>query len=513
VPSDADAQSAASDARGVDHARRTTGASVVRGGAWEITGQVLPQVYIFVVSALVARTLGAAAYGRVALITGVQAAVWTIALWGFPHALTRYVSQLLGQGRDSELRGLLRWAYRVMVPMASLATAFMLGAVALGAQPTSAWALAAVSTTAGVLQAVPSAFLIGAQRWAQARAMGVAAGGASMIIKAVALSTGHGIVALFAIDVVIAIANLAGTAVLAARNQRAQPYREVEAPLKRDVFRFAAIIGISAAANLVVYQRTEIFVLAHYTTDTEIARYAIPYALVSALLLVPAAASTVLSPAIATLWGAGAVDRIRSGFGRALRLMVLLTIGLAAISAAVAPALVRVVYGIGHEQWVIWVLLLSVPFVPLGTMSTSLLRAMGLLRWLTVSGILAAVLNIVLSFVLIPPFGAVGAAAANTSAQAAAAVPLLVYAIWRLGEVPLPVQQTVRGLLAGGGAAVLSYVVTRPLPPAAGLGAGLVTFGLAAVALSVALGVPDRDDRTWLAATLSEAARFRRSRA
>jgi hypothetical protein len=40
-------------------AARTTGASVVRGGIWNLVARVLPQVYVLIISVAAARFLGA----------------------------------------------------------------------------------------------------------------------------------------------------------------------------------------------------------------------------------------------------------------------------------------------------------------------------------------------------------------------------------------------------------------------------------------------------------------------
>jgi O-antigen/teichoic acid export membrane protein len=514
VSDEARSQSAAATASSsvsADAAGATTGASVARGGVWEVTAMALPQVYVFVVSAFIARTLGPDIFGRVVLISGVQSAVTSFALWGFPYALIRWTGSLLGAGRASELRSLMSWSYRVVLVASGVGFAFMLGAALTGAHPTSAWVLAAITAAAATLHAVPSAFLVGAQQFGRARIMGIVTGSVSMLAKIVALTLGGGILALFAIDLVIVLANLAGTAALAARFQRPFGRDEVASGVRREILRFSGVIGITTAASLVVYQRTEIFLLAHYRSDRDIALYSVPFAMVTVLMLIPTAASSVLSPAVATLWGAGEVRRIRSGFARGLRIMVLLTLILAGLAAAVGPAFIQLVYGPQFDNVtpVLLLLLVAVPIVPLGAMSTSILRGIGLLRWLTVSGVLAAVLNIVLAFALVPPFGPLGAAGANSLAQVGAALPLVFYAVRRLGGVPLPASELLRGGIVAVAAAAVAYFVARPLPAAAGVGAGVLSFSGAALAMGAALRVVSPDDRVWLGATFTQALRLR----
>jgi O-antigen/teichoic acid export membrane protein len=485
----------------------TTGASVARGGVWEIAGNLLPQVYVFVVSAVVARHLGASVFGRVVLIAGVQSAVTVITPWGIPLSLIRHVGQLVGAGRAAQLQALLAWSYRIAVLAAVVGFSFMLGAALTGARPTSAWVLAGLSAAAAILQSVPSAFLIGSQRWSKARITGIVSGGCSMVAKIVALALGGGIVTLFAIDLVIMVANLAGTALLAALHQRSLGREPVAPPLKRDILRFAGVVGFSGAANLVLYQRTEIFVLAHYRTDADLALYSVPFAFVTALLLLPAATSSALSPAVATLWGAGDIQRIRSGYARGLRLMLILALTLGGLAAAVGPALIRLVYGPAFDnvRLVLFLLVLSVPIIPLGTMSASVLRAMGVLRWMTIVGAAAAVANVGLAFLLIPPFGPAGAAGANSIAQIGATLPLVVYAVRRLGGVPLPVSEALRGGVTVVAAVTVANLVASTLPTGVALVVAFAVFVVVAVVVGLPLRVLKREDRAWVRETAAQA--------
>lgn len=488
-----------------DYASSTTGASVARGSLWEIAGQVLPQIYVFIVSAATARYLGASVFGLIALISGVQLAVTSIVTWGIPYALIRTSGELYGSGRSSQLRSLMRWAYRVVAAASAIAFVATAGAVVAGAHPRSVWVLAGLTAAAAVLHSVPSSFLIGAQRFRQARIMGILTGTVSAGAKVVALATGHGIVAIFAIELAVVLANLIGTGVLAHHYQRDLGHDDVQPGLKRDVFRFAAIVGVSTVVGLVVYQRTEIFVLAHYRTDTDIARYSVPYSMVTTLLLLPSAASTVLSPAVATLWGARDLDRIRSGVSRSLRLVLLMTITLAGILSAVGPSFIRVVFGpsFSDVRTILIVLALGLPVVPVGTISSSVLRALGTLRWLTIWGVTGAIANVVLAFALIKPFGAVGAAAANSSAQMAVALPLLVIVRRRVGSVDMGLLVLLRTMLLVGLGTAAAIVTVAYLPLAARVPVGALVFGVIVFGGARPFRIMSRDDAGWITELLA----------
>src|SRR5258705_536252 len=86
------------------------------------------------------------------------------------------------------------------------------------------------------------------------------------------------------------------------------------AVLGRGALRFAAYSFGGTILYLIIWRRSEFFFLVHYSTDRQIAYYSIGFAVATGLVRLPAAMGEVLAPAVATLYGAGAHDRIRTGF-------------------------------------------------------------------------------------------------------------------------------------------------------------------------------------------------------
>ena len=143
----------------------------------------------------------------------------------------------------------------------------------------------------------------------------------------------------------------------------------------------------------------------------------------------PGTVGTVLTPAVATLFGAGAFDRIRSGFARALRLAIMATLPLLALTEialgpealTVAGARIR-----GGARPLIVMACASI-VVPMSILSVAVLIGLGRLRGQLVIDFAAAAVNIALAFALIPDHGALGAAIANSGAQLVSGVAALVY--------------------------------------------------------------------------------------
>jgi O-antigen/teichoic acid export membrane protein len=478
----------------------TTAASVARGGIWEIASSVIPQMYVVVSSIFVARYLGPAGVGRIALIAFVVFTTGTFLSLGMPLALLRYIAELVGARKLAEARGLYQWAWRVEGIAAAVAFAILVVIAALGATPRAAWALGGLMAAGIVMNSVQSSFLRGLLRWREARIAGLVSGLVSVFAKVAILVAGGGITALFVVDAVITLANVVATQIFTRGVARQMPPPAVKGLPIRPVLRFAGISSVTIFVQLIVYQRTEVFFLAHYATDAEIAIYTIPLSVVTALMLLPRAIGSALAPAIATLWGAGEIERIRSGFSRAIRISLVITIVLTAFAVTLMPRAIHLVYGpgFGRAGPIVVILVAMLPFVPLGLLSSSLLQGVGRQIVLMVMNVIAAVVDIGLDFALIPRYGAVGAAIANAAAQLLSSIPVALHAARVLGGITLHVGAMARAVLATAVAASCTAIVVHAVAGVAGLALGLVAFALACLLAGLVLRPIAAEDATWI---------------
>ena len=252
--------------------------------------------------------------------------------------------------------------------------------------------------------------------------------------------------------------------------------------MRRATLRFVGWTTANALVTLVVWRRSEFVFLAHYSTDVEIALYSIAFATVAAIAAVPERLSEVLVSAFATLRGADATERIRTGFSRSLRLLVMATLPLTAGVAAVGPELLRLVYGDEYREAgdVLLAVVAVIPFLAVSSISVSFLSGLGDARTPLVAGLFAAVVNIALAFVLVPRYDALGAGLANAGAQVAATAALYAAARRVSGPVDWRPGSLVRVALAAAGCALASVGVLSVLG-----GPGGLVLAVAAGAISV----------------------------
>jgi O-antigen/teichoic acid export membrane protein len=490
---------------GLQAAADTTGRSVLGGTAWSIAGKILPQLYTLVLSIVAAHFLTRDEFGRQSFIAFVELSLVMFFTGGLPVALMRYVGETLGRGDAARVRGLVSWAWRLEGAAAAVGASVLIAVAATGADPAGAWALAGVACALGVLNTVPSALLIGAQRWRAATIAGLVSGGLGTAATVLVLAAGGGITGMFAVEAATSTLVLAWTTMLSRRAAvRLSPTVAAPGALRRAVSRFALVGTIGVALNFVVWRRSEFFFLNAYSTDSEIALYSIAFAFTVALSRVPEAFAEVSAPAVATLFGAGRDERIRSGVRRAARLLLIFPIPLTVAGIVLGPPAIDAIWGSEYDGagTLLIVMLATFPLLPLFYFSRAVLIAIGRQKVLIALSGLAALVDIGLAALLVPHYAGTGAALANAGGQVTMAIPTFLYARSVFGSfdwAPMSLARTTVASAVAGAAALGVVRVVSGIP-------GLLAGGVAGIAVFIAsagvIKILPPDDARWVDGTL-----------
>jgi O-antigen/teichoic acid export membrane protein len=356
------------------------------------------------------------------------------------------------------------------------------------------------------MHSVPTAVLIGLQQFRRAAIVGLSTGLVGTTAVTIVLWQGGGITGMFATEAVIGVLNLLWTGTLA-RRSLVVVERDNQAPvdtgalrhLRRNVGRFALLTSIGLILDLIVGTRSEFFFLAHYSGNAQIAFYSIAYSAVTGLRLIPRALGNSTAPAFATLFGAGALERIRSGYSRSLRLLLVVTLPLTAVALALGPELIEEVYGRDYAgaDAPTRILLLSFPVTTLSSVAVSLLAGVGKIRLPIVANAVAAAVDIGLAAALIPMLDARGAAIANAAGQGTAAILMLVFASRLTRPVDWRPAVMARVLVMSGGIGLAGWAGIHWVDGFPGIAVGAVASLGALALLAPTLGVVPADDARW----------------
>jgi O-antigen/teichoic acid export membrane protein len=487
-------------------ARATTGRSVAHGWLWFLASYGIPQLYTLVLSVVAARFLGPEGMGRQSFIAFISFTLSTVLSSSLYVALMRYIGETAGRGQQELLPGLLWWAWRIAAAAALLGGTTLGVVAATGASPTGAWAFAAVVTATTVLHSVPTAVLIGLQQFRRAAVVGLVTGFVGTGAVTIILWQGGGITGMFVAEAVIGVLNLLWTGTLARRTlagveqglERAPDPVELQT-LRRRVGRFAVLSALGLFLELLVATRSEFYFLAHFSSDSQIAFYSIAYSAVAALTLVPKSLAGSTTPAFATLFGAGQVERMRSGFSRSLRLLLLIVLPLTAVGLTLGPELIQLVYGRNYAGAVgpLRILLLAYPVTSLSALGWALLSGFGKVRLPLIANAIAAVLDVAFAFALVPVLDARGAAIANAVGQGVFALLMLSFAARLVRPVDWRPWVLLRVLVMSVAAGLAGWGVIETVGGFPGVVlAGIVELAVIA-AFARALRVLSRDDAEW----------------
>jgi O-antigen/teichoic acid export membrane protein len=493
------------DAPVSDAAAGTTAATVMRSGAWNAASLVLPQLYLVAMSVIAARFLAPDDMGRQSYIAFVALSLAQLLAGGVPVAIQRFVAETLGRGEPGQAKALVAWGWRLMALAAIAAGATMVAAAALGSDPRAAWVLAAGISALTTLQMLPASVLAALQRWRGVSILGIVAGALTTVGVLAVLAAGGGIIGMFVVELAGTAASFAATLGLARRALRELGAQPAEAPeLRRRTARWAAVATFSAVLSFLVWRRSEFLLLEATASDAEIAMYSIAFGAMIALTRLPEAVGLVISPAFATLLGAGQMDRIRTGYARCIRLILLVAVPLTAAATALGPSAIRAVYGDAYDDagTLLVIMAPTLPLLALVSVSRGLIFGLGNQRALVVVGVLAAGLDVALALLLIPRFGGVGAAITNAVAQLGSAIAYLAFTRGAVGPVAWAPGPTARNVAAAAAAGAAAWMAAASLAGVAGLAAGVVVFACVFAGLSVALRVIPPEDGPWLGGVL-----------
>jgi O-antigen/teichoic acid export membrane protein len=431
----------------------------ISGSAWTVIHTLVSVPVAFAANAVVARSLGVSSYGHLAFLTASLALAVTFANFGFSTALVQRGSRAEAGGRRLEADDLLRRSlgFHTVVELPILIV------VALALTRSDARWVTVALLTAVVLTTCLSggalSFTIENRTALAARisiALNLIVQGASV---ATALAT-RSASAVWAVRTLIpALALGLNLLLLKHRRRRAAVKPRFPRGLGSAFWRYAIFSWSSGLLALLVYSRSEVFLLQLLHKREALGLFALAFGLSQVLTAPVDAMLHPLLPAVSGLLSAWP-ERILAAFERSMRVSALIG---GALSAAAIPTLVfavPLIYGASFTS-AAWL------FVPLALVSIfqstnnpviafANARQRGALIFKSTCA--ALIVDVIVAVALIPAFGAWGAVAANVAGQPVGLVWLAVTEPLALAHGPAALLRLYLPFLFGsviGGASLL----------------------------------------------------------
>jgi O-antigen/teichoic acid export membrane protein len=406
--------------------------------------KIVTAVSSVAVSVITARSLGASDMGIYSFVLWVAGAIAALSSLGLPDAVSKYVAEQKGSGNHALAAKIARRIIGVQILAAGIASLVGGGVWSTLAKNHLILVFLALAT---VMPATLQQMLLGLMEGAQSFDLQLIAtfGGAICQVGIVAaIAIRHGSIPGFL------LANLLSSVVFTALTlylcrpilaSHFAPGPQTEFPeISKRIFNFSISVYGLSLLGLIVFDKSELFVLRIFQSPAELAYYSIAFGITARLATAGDSISYVLFPIFVTRYTQNGSEDLRKVYRQSMRYLQLLIVPIILWSIPLAPRLVVFVYGrqYAHIGPVAQVLLATMLLTVMLTVSASAIFALdkqsALLRYMLV----VAALNIFLDIALISRYGALGAAFANGISQAVAVCGFIAL-LWRALPGSFPV--------------------------------------------------------------------------
>ncbi|AFM16087.1 membrane protein involved in the export of O-antigen and teichoic acid [Mycolicibacterium chubuense NBB4] len=447
----------------------------------------------FVGNAVVARLLGPEKLGVFAYAVWCVTVAATVAAMGIDLVQQRFIPNLRAEGRNDEAEGLIGTTTRfsmmstVVVGVVLFGYLYWPGRSAMeGGSEGSRDVILAVALTWFVCWKLSDLYLFylrGEQRFGElARLSAVSA-----LMKVATMALGAW---LFGIPGALA-GYIAGTVLPASRMFRLLRKKpSVDAALKREVIRFALGSWVAGVIGTLVFGRTQIVFLEHYTGLGAVGMFAAAVTVAEMAVQLPPLLLSALLPRFSEQHGLGAHESMLRLYRTTTALIAMVIVPLCLGLAAIAPVLIPVLFGAEFADAipVASVLLIAAAVSSLGVTTLYLLYSAGKTGLLVVSNGVGLAGTVALGFLLIPRFGLMGAAWSRGTVQVLVVLIETWYVTRRLNFAP-PYRVlgviTLASVAQGVAAYVISVEVGGAVSLALSIPAAILVYVVALRALSV----------------------------
>lgn len=431
--------------------------SLFRNSSFNFFSQAVVFLTGFILSIVLARMLGPQQMGQYSFYMWIIGSGVMLFTLGLPRSLIKFVSQ------TKEEKTLTQIISRVFISAGKIAL-FVFGTlffISLFFQPgDTIYLIVFASLFVSVLNFILNSGLQGLQKYKIILKINYFLAPVSLILTLVVLGLNRNLVNLLAVNLVILIIS---TAVSYYYLRKYLVFGSPPLPRKlyQNFKNYALVTSLIVFVDLILMERSEVFFLKNFSTLEQVAFYSIAFGLVAKVMaLIPGAVAGVIMPRVSQYHGANNLNAIKQTYFSSSRYLVLITFPIIFLGLLLIGLPVKIFYGEDYLPVipVIQILLVSGGLAAVAAAASSVLYGTGKQGFILKLGIIAASLNISLDLILIPVWGAMGAALANSTAQILGVI-FGTYYLVRVKKMPFPFIESLKILIASFTAAILIYLL------------------------------------------------------
>ncbi len=406
-----------------------------------------------IVSVIIARSLGASNMGTYSFVVWVAGTIAALSSLGLPDAVSKYVAEQKGAGNHALAAKIARRIIATQILAAAAASLIGAGVWSALARHHLILVFLALAT---VMPAALQQMLLGLMEGAQGfdlQFMATFGGAVCQVGIVAAFAIRHASIQGFLVANLLSSVAFTVFALFLCRpmltSHSATGEHNLFPEISKRIFNFSISVYGLSLLSMIVFDKSELFVLRIFQTPSQLAYYSIAFGLTARLATAGDSIAYVLFPMFVTRFTQNGPDDLREVCRRSMRYLQLLMVPIFVWSIPLAPRLVVFVYGrqYAHVAPVVQVLLATMLLTVLLTVSTSAILTLdkqgAFLRYMLV----IAAFNIFLDLVFIPRYGALGAAFANGASQTLA-VCGLIGLLWKALPGSFPVLASMKIYLA-----------------------------------------------------------------
>jgi O-antigen/teichoic acid export membrane protein len=444
--------------------------TIARNTAWYGLENLIGFGTSLITSIAIARTLGPSKMGYLIYVTWLVSITTSLGGVGVPTTTRKYMAEFIGGGDRATARFIFFRTLTIQTVLASTATLLAVAWVFHDAPPEYRVAslILVFSTLPAMINFIPAQANVAAEHLSANLPASIASTAVYFVVTMLAIFLHWGIVGIASAMLTMRLADFLVRLFPTVRRILAWPSDNVHMPtdLRPRMMRFAAQSVTGLLLTLIVWDRSELFLLKHLSPDIrQLAFYSVAFNLAERLLIFP---SVFASASGATVFAQYGRDRSRlpAMTAASVRYLALISIPLHIIAVALAGPALLTLYGTKYAgAFVVATVspLLCLPKAFLGPIQ-SFFESTDRQKYFIVTTIIASFIDIGVAWYLIPSLGALGASIGSGAAQITAIGLMWIIGIRRDG-IRLPWRFLAKVTAISTAASVAAYAVSSRLLP------------------------------------------------